>query len=63
MQCRFPHPSSHAPRPRTPMALIPVCIYQEYFALVALCTFVISLLATHYPGLPCLAPVEVPRYE
>lgn len=47
------------------VSTIPVRIYPEYFVLVAVCAFVISLLATLYPAYQAsrLAPVEVLRYD
>ncbi len=47
------------------VSTVPVRIYPEYFALVAVSAFVICLLATLYPAYQAarLAPVEVLRYE
>jgi lipoprotein-releasing system permease protein len=47
------------------VSTVPVRIYPEYFVLVAVCAFLISLLATLYPAYQAsrLAPVEVLRYE
>ncbi len=47
------------------VSTVPVRIYAEHFSLVAVCAFVISLLATLYPAHQAarLAPVEVFRYE
>ena len=47
------------------MAILPVRIYGDNFATVALVSVVICLLATIYPARQAagLAPVEVIRYE
>ena len=47
------------------VSTVPIRIYPGYFVLVAVCAFVISLLATLYPAYQAarLAPVEVLRYE
>ncbi len=47
------------------VSTVPIRIYPVYFALVAGCAFVISLLATLYPAYQAarFAPVEVLRYE
>ena len=47
------------------VSTVPVRIYPEYFAVVAVSAFLISLLATLYPARQAarLAPVDVLRYE